>query len=230
MQKGLDVCGFDIEEKQVPGIQVFTKLPKSEIYLVTVSTNAVHDVCKEIASVNPQSLVCIESTVLPGTCRDISMKYNLRHIVCCPHRYWADDPIKHGVRQLRVFASLNEESLVKGIDFYKKLDIPLYLAPSLEIAEMCKLVENAHRFVQIAFTEEMCRLCGDLNINYEEVMSACNTKWNCELLEPRDGIKRHIPKDIKNLVRYLTGRAGLTPLLEGAIFTDKLYKKLVVEK
>jgi UDP-N-acetyl-D-mannosaminuronic acid dehydrogenase len=38
--------------------------------------------------------------------------------------------------------------------------------------------------------------CEELGLKFEEVREACNTKWNIEIPEARDGIKGHcLPKD-----------------------------------
>jgi UDP-N-acetyl-D-mannosaminuronate dehydrogenase len=104
--------------------------------------SALHDVCSKISRSNKDALVSIESTVPVGTCRNVAKMYGLMYVVHVPHRYWAKDPVRYGVRQLRVFGALNEESKRIGLDFYKKLDIPLHVCSSIEIAEMCKIVEN----------------------------------------------------------------------------------------
>jgi UDP-N-acetyl-D-mannosaminuronic acid dehydrogenase len=43
---------------------------------------------------------------------------------------------------------------------------------------MCKIVENAYRYVQIAFAEELRMICEALGLDFNEVRMACNTKWN----------------------------------------------------
>jgi UDP-N-acetyl-D-mannosaminuronate dehydrogenase len=169
-------------------------------------------------------LVSIESTVPVGTCRKISESYDLRTLVHCPHRYWVEEPMAHGIKQQRVIGAINQQSLEKGLEFYHILDIPVHVCPTIEIAEMCKVAENAYRFVQIAFAEELRRICEDKNISFEEVRTACNTKWNTEILEARDGIYGScLPKDIG----YLKNMAKNAPLIEGAIITDEIYKKWI---
>jgi UDP-N-acetyl-D-mannosaminuronic acid dehydrogenase len=170
-------------------------------------------------------LVSIESTIVPGTSRKIyenifNKSINLVHV---PHRYWAGDPVKHGVRQLRVIGAVNQGSLEVGIKFYRDmLDIPLHVCSSIEVAEMCKIAENAYRYVQIAFAEELRMICETLGLSFNEVREACNTKWNVEILEARDGIGGHcLPKDI----RYLSSLTIHNTLLKGAIKADEEYRK-----
>lgn len=164
----------------------------------------------------------MESTVPVGTCRKLADKFDLPNFVHVPHRYWHGDPVNKGVKVLRVFGALNSQSLAKGSSFYKKLGIPLHIVPKIEMAEMCKIAENAHTYVRIAFAEGLRMICEDLGLDFDKVKEACNTKWNVEILEARDGIWGYcLPKD----VRYLLHHSNSNPLLLGAIRTDAQYKK-----
>ena len=224
-EHGFQVFGYDLTEKSIEGLETFTnwdKVPQADIYVVAVSSESVESTCGKIAKKDKKALVLIESTVKVGTCRRISEKFGLKILAHCPHRYWIEDPVNHGVRQLRVIGTLNEESLEKGMRFYKSLDIPLHVCPTIEVAEICKIAENAYRFVQIAFAEELRMTCEAKGIPFNEVRKACNTKWNTGILEARKGILGTcLPKDI----RYLKILGDYTPLIDGAILTDKVYQK-----
>ncbi len=231
MQKrGFSVVGYDIAEKSVEGVEMFTdwdKVPQSEVYVVTVSSDSVESVCNEIAEKTKAALILIESTVRVGTCRRISERLGLKLLAHCPHRYWAEDPVNHGVSQLRVIGALNEESLEKSIGFYKSLDIPVHVCSTVEVTEMCKIAENAYRFMQIAFAEELKMICDANGIPFKEVREACNTKWNTTIQEARQGILGAcLPKD----TRYLKLLADHTPLIDGAIAADQVYQRKLKEK
>ncbi|MGB9693272.1 MAG: NAD(P)-binding domain-containing protein, partial [Fervidobacterium sp.] len=215
LRKNLEVWGYDVnpitvERAKKEGILAtynWQEIPPRDVYVICVSTmlkgdtpdlSPIFDVCKNIAKKAHPSLVSIESTLIPGVCRKIyenifNKNINLVHV---PHRYWAEDPIKHGVKQLRVIGAINEESLNVGLKFYKDLlKIPLHIASSIEVAEMSKIAENAYRYVQIAFAEELRMICEEIGLKFNEVRVACNTKWNIEIPEARDGIKGHcLPK------------------------------------
>ena len=80
----------------------------------------------------------------------------------------------------------------------KSLGIPMHPVTEIEIAEITKVVENAHRYLQIAFAEDLYLYCQANNINFPELRDALNTKWNVNILEPREGIGGHcLPKDTK---------------------------------
>lgn len=235
--KYFETIGYDINPKAVEkarqnGINAtnnWEQTVSADVYVLAVSTgiiadgkpdmSAIENVCGKLKDSN--ALVCIESTITVGTSRRMALQNNLKYLVHCPHRFWDGDPINHGVVQLRVLGALNEESFKKGKAFYDSLGIPVHVVSSLETAEATKIAENAYRFVQIAFSEELKMICVENNLDFDEIRTACNTKWNVDLLEARDGIGKHcLPKDI----RYLLDMAKTAPLLNGAIETDKKYK------
>lgn len=184
------------------------------------------EISKKISSrTSKHSLVSIESTVLPGTSKKIynSIFHGDVKLVHVPHRYWADDPVSHRVRQGRVIGAVNQDSLESGKEFYSNLlDIPLHEVSSIEESEMCKISENACRYVQIAFDEELKMIYEDLALDFEEVREACNTKWNTEILDAREGIRgKYLPKDRDSL----SSLSGHNTLLEASKQADEQYRE-----
>ncbi len=249
-ERGLNVYGYDISERAVKkahayGIEAsvdWNDVPICDVYIVCVSTllkedgspdmDPVFDVCEKISGkMKRSSLISIESTIVPGTCRKVydeilNKKGFLVHV---PHRYWEGDPINYGVRQLRVIGGINDASLERGLHFYGRvLDIPLHMVPEIEIAEMCKVAENAYRYVQIAFAEELRLICESLKLDFEEVRKACNTKWNVEILEARKGIGGHcLPKDVRYFIHL---NPDLALICRAAVKLDEIYRKWISRK
>lgn len=241
--KGLEVSGYDIDREAVrrakqQGILAFLEwkeVPEADVYVICVSTwntdgkpdlSPVFDISKKISSrTDKGNLVSIESTVIPGTSRRIydSIFHEDVKLIHVPHRFWSEDPVKRGVRQLRVIGGVDQDSLDSGKEFYKNLlDIPLYEAPSIEVSEICKISENAYRHVQIAFAEELRMICEGLALDFKEVREACNTKWNTEILDAREGIGgRCLPKDICNLASL----SQHNTLLKASERVDKQYRE-----
>jgi len=94
----------------------------------------------------------------------------------------------------------------------------------VEIAETTKIVENAHRYLQIAFAEELYLYCQANNINFPELRDALNTKWNVEILEPRNGIGGHcLPKDTKMFLQSSNPRKST--IVTAAMEVDASYKQ-----
>ena len=186
------------------------------------STSAVENCCLKISKLNPNALVCFESTLSIGTARILASKYNFKSVAVCPHRWWQHDQVNHGVVQLRVLGSLNSESCARATEFYNTLNIPLFQVSSLELAEAAKLVENTDFYVRIAYAEEVKTICDKLCLDFKELRKAVNTKWNMDLPEAMLGIGGEcLPKDIQ----FLKTNWHDAPLLQGALETDEIYRE-----
>ena len=248
-KQGFETWGYDLSDSQVDRAKEnkiksttdWQQIPHRTIvaYVICVTTSldnlskpnvsAVFEVCEKIAKTGSNSLVSIESTLALGTCRNIYK--NIFHESCIlvhvPHRYWKEDPVTRGVNQLRIIGGVDGASLDKGKSFYKGLSIPLHPVSSIEIAEMSKIVENSHRFLQIAFAEELKMVCDEKGINMNELREAVNTKWNVDIPEPRTGIGGHcLPKDI----RYLLDISENQVIPKSAIEVDFQYRKHLVQR
>ncbi|HEY7569854.1 MAG TPA: hypothetical protein VH796_00670, partial [Nitrososphaeraceae archaeon] len=106
----------------------------------------------------------------------------------------------------------------------KSLGIRMHPVQQIEIAEITKIAENAHRYLQIAFAEDLYLYCQANNINFAELRDALNTKWNVNILEPRDGIGGHcLPKDTKMLLE--SSSASKSKILTAALEVDQDYRK-----
>lgn len=215
--KGLWVEGFDISTsaiKKALADKVIKKEAKNfegyDYYLICISTHkptnmfmpdleGLYQISHRISKEGKTgALVGLDSTIPQGTTSEVNqiLKHRL-HVVHVPHRYFNGDKEKHGVNQIRVIGSCESCCLEQATKFYNHLlDIPLHRTNSAEVAELTKVVENAYRYLEISFAEELKMICDKKNIDFYELRSAINTKWNIEILEPRKGIGGHcLPKD-----------------------------------
>jgi len=212
------------------GLVTSDRFPAANTYVICVDTlyeklpdlSNVEEVLERIAKASQLSLVCIESTMLPGSTRKLTARLGLERVAVVPHRYWSRDVTHHGVSQTRVMGALNDESRKEASELYGQLGIPLHVCRNIETAELAKVVENTHRYLEIAYAEEVKRICDELAISYSELKAAVDTKWNVKLLEPRDGIGGScLPKDVRFLLESTDCPA---PLIEGALSTERLYR------
>jgi len=192
------------------------------------------------------ALVSIESTIPKGTSRKVFELLNHRlHVVHVPHRWYALEEKEHGVNQLRVIGGVYDCCLRAGMQFYSdincieekgdrhsdiihtshsNLGITLHSVSNIEIAETTKVVENCHRYLQVAFAEELYLYCQANNINFLELRHALNTKWNVQILEPREGIEGHcLPKDTKMFLQ--SSKSIRSKILAAAMEVDEDYKR-----
>ena len=190
------------------------------------------------------ALVSIESTIPKGTSKKVFDTLNHRmHVVHAPHRWYSLEENEHGVNQLRVIGGVCNCCLKAGLQFYggvdgvsvnaqsysspsslESLGIPMHPVKNIEVAELTKVVENAHRYLQIAFAEDLYLYCQANNIHFPELRDALNTKWNVNILEPRDGIGGHcLPKDTKMFLQ--SSNRSKSKILTAAMDVDQDYKR-----
>jgi UDP-N-acetyl-D-mannosaminuronic acid dehydrogenase len=106
----------------------------------------------------------------------------------------------------------------------KTMGIPMHPVSKVEIAELSKIAENAHRYLQIAFAEDLYLYCQANNISFSELRDALNTKWNVHILEPREGIGGHcLPKDTKMFLQ--SSKSIRSKILSSAIEVDQDYRQ-----
>lgn len=121
-------------------------------------------------------------------------------------------------------AETKKVSVVVGRNGVKSLAIPMHPVSSVDVAELTKIVENAHRYLQIAFAEELYLYCKSNGISFPELRESLNTKWNVEILEPRDGIGGHcLPKDTKMFIN--SSNTIKSKILQAAMDIDEDYRQ-----
>jgi UDP-N-acetyl-D-mannosaminuronic acid dehydrogenase len=241
---GLPVDGFDIDQRAVQralGDGVITR-PAADFkgydyYVVAISTHdpadmsepyldGLYDVAGRLRDEGKRgSVVAIESTVPPGSSRKVMniMGHRL-HVSHVPHRFFMAERDTHGVKQLRVLGGCEACCGEAALRLYKDvLNIPVYPVGSVVYAELSKVVENTHRFLEIAFAEELKIFCDVYGLNFEELRDAVNTKWNEGLLEARAGIGGHcLPKD-SQMYLHIASRVLDQSLIETAKQVDGSY-------
>jgi len=240
-QLGLNVDGFDIQQgavKKALNDKVIKREAKDfegyDYYLICVSTHnpnniaepsldGLLDTAERLEQEGKEGgLVSIESTVTKGISNRVnSILGHGLHVAHVPHRFYSVEKKEHGVRQLRVLGGCKDCCSYEALKFYRNiLDIPIRTLASVEAAELTKIVENTHRFLEIAFAEELKIFCDDHALDFEELRAAINTKWNESILEARQGIGGHcLPKDTqiyyelsKKLMPFSTVAAAINPM------------------
>ena len=122
-------------------------------------------------------------------------------------------------------SSSNDRARNSRLNNTKNLGIPLHPVSNIEIAEISKIAENAHRYLQIAFAEDLYLYSQANGINFAELREALNTKWNVNILEPRDGIGGHcLPKDTKMFLQS-SHSSNKSKILSAAIEADRAYRR-----
>jgi len=113
------------------------------------------------------------------------------HIAYCPERVLPGNVMHELFHNDRVIGGVNEASTTKAIEFYSKYVKGELHATNARTAEMCKLVENSSRDVQIAFANELSIICDKANINVWELINLANKHPRVNILQPGSGVGGH---------------------------------------
>jgi UDP-N-acetyl-D-glucosamine dehydrogenase len=151
-------------------------------------------------------LVIIESTIQPGTTRNVVVPILEKEsglnreqflVAYSPERI---DPMnkKFTIKNTpKLVAGLTPEAAVKAREFYSKFIDQVDVCDSLEVAETAKLLENSFRLVNISFINELAMFCRKIGIDVNDVIKAASTKpYGFMPFYPSVGVGGHcIPVD-----------------------------------
>ena len=113
------------------------------------------------------------------------------YLAYCPERVLPGNVMHELVHNDRVIGGINEASTEKALSFYSKYVKGELHATNARTAEMCKLVENSSRDVQIAFANELSLICDKANINVWELIRLANKHPRVNILQPGCGVGGH---------------------------------------
>ena len=153
-----------------------------------------------------KTLVIVESTIQPGTTRNILIPILERVSGLSRDKFFtAYSPERIDPRNSqwnitntpKLVAGFNEPSADIASDFYRSFVDRLEIIGSLEVAETAKLLENSFRLINISFINELAIFCQKLGINVLDVVNAAATKpYGFMPFYPGIGIGGHcIPVD-----------------------------------
>jgi UDP-N-acetyl-D-mannosaminuronic acid dehydrogenase len=164
-----------------------------DISFVEAATKGILPLLKE------NDLYIIESTSPVGTTEKM-MNYiyaerpeleGKLHIAYCPERVLPGNVMHELVHNDRVIGGVNIESTERALAFYKNYVKGELHATNARTAEMCKLVENSSRDVQIAFANELSLICHKAGINVWELIKLANKHPRVNILQPGSGVGGH---------------------------------------
>lgn len=164
-----------------------------DISFVESGTRAILPLLKE------GDLYIIESTSPIGTTEKMmNLIYSERpelkdkiYIAYCPERVLPGNVMYELVHNDRVIGGVNPESTEKAVAFYKQYVEGELHKTNARTAEMCKLVENSSRDVQIAFANELSLICDKADINVWELIELANKHPRVNILQPGCGVGGH---------------------------------------
>ena len=113
------------------------------------------------------------------------------YIAYCPERVLPGNVMYELVHNDRVIGGVDEASTEKAVKFYAKYVKGELHKTNARTAEMCKLVENSSRDVQIAFANELSLICDKADIDVWKLIKLANKHPRVNILQPGCGVGGH---------------------------------------
>ncbi len=142
----------------------------------------------------------VESTIPPGTTDEVVIpileKSGLKagvdlDVVHCPERVIPGKIMVELVENDRIIGGITREAAIRAEKLYRTFVKGRIHLTSLVTAELVKLVENSFRDVNIAFANELSRICGHLGVNTWEAIRLANLHPRVKILDPGPGVGGH---------------------------------------
>lgn len=208
-ETGIDELFRSAVEK---GIRFTTEYQKAEMYIISVPTpydkvskridpdyviraiNSVLDVCDFGA------IIVVESTVSPGTVdhyvRPLLTKRGLVagrdiHLVHAPERIIPGNMVKELLHNSRTIGADSRQIGEKVKAVYASFCQSDIEVTDIRTAEMTKVVENTYRDINIAFANELLKICRSGNMDVNEIIRIANKHPRVNILSPGPGVGGH---------------------------------------
>jgi len=194
------------------GIKFTTEYQVTDTYIVSVPTpydkfSKKVDACyviaavKDVLKIAPKgATVVIESTVSPGTIEKfvrpeieaagfvIGEDINLVH---APERIIPGNMVYELLHNNRTIGADDREIGEKVKELYASFCQGEIVVTDIKTAEMTKVVENTFRAVNIAFANELAKICRHDNMDVYEIIKICNMHPRVNILQPGPGVGGH---------------------------------------
>lgn len=194
------------------GIKFTTEYQVTDTYIVSVPTpydkfSKKVDACYVVAAVKDVMRVCpkgavvvIESTVSPGTIdkyvrpvieeNGFTVGVDL-HLVHAPERIIPGNMVYELLHNNRTIGADDRAVGERVKQLYASFCCGEIVVTDIRTAEMTKVVENTFRAVNIAFANELAKICRHDNMDVYEIIKICNMHPRVNILQPGPGVGGH---------------------------------------
>lgn len=194
------------------GIKFTTEYQKTDTYIVAVPTpyinsskkldpkyviaavNSVLDVCEKDA------VIIIESTISPGSIdkyvrpeierRGFAIGKDV-HLIHAPERIIPGNMIYELEYNSRTVGADDPQIGERVKEIYSSFCKSEIVVTDIRSAEMSKVVENTYRDVNIAFANELAKICRADNMDVYEIIRIANKHPRVNILQPGPGVGGH---------------------------------------
>ena len=194
------------------GIRFSTQYQKAEVYIISVPTPYIQETkCVDatyveaavstVLGVCPRGAVLvIESTISPGTI-DKQIRPLIEEkgfvigedifLVHAPERIIPGNMLYELEHNNRTIGADQREIGERVKEIYASFCRGEITLTDIRTAEMTKVVENTYRAVNIAFANELAKICRKNGLNVYEVINICNKHPRVNILQPGPGVGGH---------------------------------------
>jgi len=194
------------------GIRFTSEYQVTDTYIVSVPTpydkfSKKVDACYVVSAVKSVMAVCpkgatvvIESTVSPGTI-DKFVRPAIEengfvigkdiHLVHAPERIIPGNMVYELLHNNRTIGADDRAIGEKIKQIYSSFCQGEIVVTDIRTAEMTKVVENTFRAVNIAFANELAKICRHDNMDVYEIIRICNMHPRVNILQPGPGVGGH---------------------------------------
>ena len=194
------------------GIEFSNEYQKTDVYIVSVPTpynkfskkidpKYVIDAVKSVLEVCPKgAVIVIESTISPGTIEKSifpvikALGYEIGsdiYVVHAPERIIPGNMIYELENNNRTIGADDREVGEKIKEIYSSFCKGEIVVTDVKTAEMTKVVENTYRAVNIAFANELAKICRHDQMDVYEIIRICNLHPRVNILQPGPGVGGH---------------------------------------
>lgn len=194
------------------GIEFTTACIEADVYIVAVPTpynkrtrkvvadylvKAVNDILPHCKS---DSIIVIESTVSPGTIetyiRPLVNKTNIENkkrisLAHAPERIIPGNMISELRNNCRIIGTDNKKvgRVIKSL--YESFCQGDIIVTDIKTAELTKVAENTYRDINIAYANELVKICKEAGVNVYELIRLANMHPRVNILKPGPGVGGH---------------------------------------
>ncbi len=208
-EKGLDEL---FQAAVDAGVKFTTQYQTTDTYIISVPTpydkfSKKVDACYVVSAVKSVlevarkgAVVVVESTVSPGTVdRFIRPEITAAgwvigedvHLVHAPERIIPGNMVYELLHNNRTIGADDRAVGEKIRELYASFCGGEIVVTDIRTAEMTKVVENTFRAVNIAFANELAKICRHDNMDVYEIIRICNMHPRVNILQPGPGVGGH---------------------------------------
>lgn len=205
-------------------------VPSGDVYIICVPTPLTLDDEPDLAPLRAAAhaiagrlksgdLVVVESTSYPGTTEEVitpiletsGLSAGVDFDVAfSPERIDPGNMHFELTTTPKIVAGLDERSTKRTVGLYEKFCEQVVAADGIREAELSKLIENSYRQINIAFVNELARICATTGIDLAEALRCASTKpFGFQAFSPGAGVGGQcIPIDPQYLNHWVRERTG----------------------